>query len=144
MKPIAHRGNFNGKNENMENHPEYLFMAVRAGYDIEVDVWVTDAGIFLGHDSPQYPVTEDDLLGWSSVGWFHAKNLPALELLLRLGLNCFFHDTDDFTLTSKGYIWTYSGKSLGSKSISVMEQGSVPISCAGVCRDDFSFLNVIS
>lgn len=144
MKLIAHRGNFNGKHEIMENNPEYLRMAVRAGYDIEVDVWVTGDGIFLGHDGPQYAVTEDDLLMWSSVGWFHAKNLPALELLLRLGLNCFFHDTDDFTLTSKGYIWTHSGKSLSSKSISVMDQGLVPISCAGVCRDDFTFLDVSS
>ena len=34
----------------------------------------------------------------------------------------FWHQDDDVTLTSKGYIWTYTGKQLTDKSIAVLPE----------------------
>ena len=39
MKFISHRGNINGKNESMENHPLAIQTALNAGFDVEIDVW---------------------------------------------------------------------------------------------------------
>jgi hypothetical protein len=37
-------------------------------------------------------------------------------------LNYFWHQSDDYTITSNGYFWTYPGKSIGSKSIIVLPE----------------------
>ena len=54
MKLISHRGNINGPNKEQENHPDYITSALKQGYDVEVDVWLIDGNIVLGHDEPQY------------------------------------------------------------------------------------------
>ena len=56
---IAHRGNINGPNENLENDPKYIVQAVDKGFDVEVDIWYTSDGLFLGHDNPQYKIEKD-------------------------------------------------------------------------------------
>ena len=39
MKLISHRGNLEGPNPERENHPDYIYGALQAGYDVEIDVW---------------------------------------------------------------------------------------------------------
>lgn len=104
-----------------ENSPDYLLEAIALGFDVEVDVWVLGELIYLGHSSPEYLVDENFLLEIASVGWFHCKNLEALEFFSCRGdlYTYFWHQEDDFTLTSNNYIWTYPGKNYGSRSIIV-------------------------
>ena len=52
---IAHRGNINGKQLDLENSPKYINRAIELGYHVEVDVWYND-GFFLGHDNPKYKI----------------------------------------------------------------------------------------
>ena len=132
---IAHRGNIDGPNPAKENYPSYLNKALDKGYNVEVDVWFVGGEWFLGHDGPQYDVDMTFLLKEGL--WCHAKNFAALERLLSMGVHCFWHDEDAATLTSEGYIWTYPGKPLTSRSICVMpEKASYKtIECAGVCTD---------
>ena len=59
MIRIAHRGNTKGPNPLEENKPEYLLQAVNDGYDCEVDVWLIDNEIWLGHDRPDYKVDKE-------------------------------------------------------------------------------------
>ena len=56
--------------------------------------------------------------------WIHCKNLDALTFFNKFGeiYNYFWHQNDKFTLTSKGYIWTYPGETLSFKSICVMPE----------------------
>ena len=35
---ISHRGNINGRDEDRENHPEYIQEALDRGYDVEIDL----------------------------------------------------------------------------------------------------------
>jgi hypothetical protein len=35
-----------------ENSPDYIWRAIQAGYNVEVDVWFVDGKFKLGHDEP--------------------------------------------------------------------------------------------
>ncbi len=131
---ISHRGNINGSNPEMENKPEYIQEALDLGYDVESDVWFIDGNFFLGHDEPQYKVNEKFL---QEVGvWCHAKNIDALNQMIENGkIHCFFHQEDDVTLTSRGYLWTYPGKELTSNSIAVLPDKKPDVEVAGICSD---------
>jgi len=135
MKLIAHRGNTRGTSM-VENHPTHIENALKY-FDCEIDVWWED-GWYLGHDEPTYLVPEAFLLEEGL--WCHAKTIQTLYNLLKLGTHCFFHYKDAVTLTSRGYMWTYPGGELTSKSICVLPQTSGVFSkrpkCAGICSDE--------
>lgn len=117
---IAHRGNMNGPNPRNENKPSYIQQALDLGYDVEVDVWLVDGYPFLGHDDPKWPV--DDAFLKKERLWCHAKNREALEFLVATGTNCFWHEDDKYTLTSKGVIWAYPGQPAGPLGVQVMPE----------------------
>lgn len=133
---ISHRGNIRGKDLDNENKPEYILNAIKLKYEVEVDVWSHKNKLYLGHDEPLFDF-DDKLLNYSSLLWFHAKNLEALEILHKLNLHYYWHQNDDVTLTSKGYWWTYPGKKLFKNSICVLPELNNNNSkiCAGYCSD---------
>ena len=133
MKVISHRGNVNGPSDS-ENHPVGIVKVLEMGLDCEVDVWRKDGAYWLGHDDPLYDVSahflKNDRL------WCHAKDLNALESMLSDGIHCFWHQEDDFTLTSKGYIWTYPERITCNKSVIVQKgKDKLPEKCYGICTD---------
>jgi hypothetical protein len=119
-KYIAHRGLFNGPDVNLENRPEQIELALKEGYDCEVDLWIVNSDFYLGHDRPDYPIDKKWLerLGL----WIHAKNLATLRWLTTTDLEYFWHEEDKFTLTSHNYIWTYPGNELTQRSVMVMPE----------------------
>jgi len=140
-KLIAHRALFNGPDKELENHPDQIRKALKLGYDCEVDVRYIDRQWYLGHDTPDYLV-DFDFLEQAGL-WIHAKNLDALYVLSAVNkLNFFWHQNDDYTLTSQGYIWTYPGKPLTKDSVMVMPewqdetlQNARDADCYAVCSD---------
>jgi hypothetical protein len=120
MKLIAHRGLINGPDVNLENRPEQIELTLTQGFDCEIDLWVINAELYLGHDRPDYPIDKKFLDKFGL--WIHAKNLAALRWLTDTSLYYFWHQEDDFTLTSSNHIWTYPGKHLTNKSIAVMPE----------------------
>lgn len=114
---ISHRGNLDGPNPLKENNPSYILEAIRKQFYVEIDVWLEDRVISLGHDNPEYEVGLDFL--FNSKLWCHAKNLEALDLLLENKIKCFWHQDDDFTLTSNNFIWTFPKKNVINRSIIV-------------------------
>lgn len=108
---ISHRGNISGPNPERENHPEYIFEALQAGYDVEIDVWFVDGKFMLGHDEPQYEFPFELLDKNYPKLWIHCKNMEALSKLNELDpigakVNYFMHETDLGVLTSRNYIWS--------------------------------------
>ena len=61
MKLIAHRGNLNGRNLQLENSPANIMEAIWKGYDVEIDVWHVKNEFYLGHDEPLYEVDESSI-----------------------------------------------------------------------------------
>ena len=104
---ISHRGNINGKINELENNPNYVDKALRLGYDVEIDIWVIEGQIFLGHDEPQYQVSIDLLYKRKNELWIHCKNIESIEYFNKLmgTYNYFWHQEDTVTLTSKNFIW---------------------------------------
>ena len=129
---ISHRGNLNGKSDR-ENQPEYIKEALDQDFDVEVDVWYIDNKFWLGHDEPRYVVKKDFLKNEHL--WCHAKNIQGLYSMLEDSIHCFWHQEDDVTLTSEGYLWTYPGKDLTPNSISVLPDNKPDVEVAGVCSD---------
>ena len=147
MKLIAHRGNVNGPNSLQENHPEYIEAAIAQGYDVEIDVRydTINKKLYLGHDEPQYPISWFWIDKYIHNLWVHCKNIEALYEFVHgtSGFNYFWHQEDDFTLTSKNYIWTYPGKTHTPKSVIVLPElnnktnfdNFKSLNCFGICSD---------
>jgi hypothetical protein len=134
---ISHRGNLNGPNEVRENSPYYIMEAIAEGYDVEVDLWWVNGRVYLGHDEPQYEVSDEWLGERIDKLWVHCKNVESLNWIRSTSLNYFWHEQDTLTLTSKNYMWVYPGKQPITGSIAVMpEIHNDDISkCLGVCSD---------
>lgn len=148
MKLIAHRGNIDGPNPLEENKPEYIEKALYYGFDVEIDIRFNqyDKKLYLGHDLSQYVIDWFWLSKYKDFLWIHCKNIEALYEFSygTSGFNYFWHQDDDFTLTSKRYIWTYPGKSYTPMSVVVMPELSIGkekldmlkvYNCFGVCSD---------
>lgn len=136
MLIIAHRGNLHGPNPAIENREETIVAALAEGFDCEIDVWKVDDRLWLGHDGPEHETSLAFLERHGSRLWVHCKNLDAL-VDLKDQFNCFFHDKDTYTLTSKGFIWGNIGSPMTSKTIQVMPEKAncVYSDCLGVCSD---------
>jgi len=133
---ISHRGNITGKNKEKENSPEYIEAALKKGYHVEVDVWYINKKWYLGHDLPQHEI-EPSFLNNDKL-WCHAKNIESLERMIEEDIHCFWHQEDDVTLTSRGYLWTYPGKKVTTKSIAVLPEIKDFVNIgivAGICTD---------
>lgn len=142
---IAHRGNVNGAQPKFENRPDYVQRAIDKGFDVEIDMWVVGRDILLGHDQGEHPVTSLWLYNRIPYLWIHCKNVAAMEMCNSINaLNFFWHDKDDYTMTSKGHIWAYPGKPpIGKFTIMVVPEVVWPFEkwkemsegAFGVCSD---------
>jgi hypothetical protein len=152
MKLIAHRGNIDGPNPIQENNPEYIDFTLEIGYDVELDLRCENHKFYLGHDKSQYQVPMTWLVKRKDNIWIHCKDFKSLDVLSNspVDFNYFWHQEDDFTLTSKNYIWTYPGKEYISKSIIVMPEWKIPVDtiskishqeCFGICSDYVKKIN---
>jgi len=136
---IAHRGNLDGPSEK-ENEPSYIENAILSGYDAEIDIWLIDSSLFAGHDKPEYPIEEEFLYKYKNKLWIHCKNLNALDYFAGKDqeYKYFWHENDDYTLTSNNIIWTYPNKQVTSKCIIVCLEENLPDQYSdilGVCGD---------
>ena len=140
IKLIAHRGLYLGPDKALENKPEQIIDALDLGFDVEIDLWLIKNRFFLGHDVPQYEVTQQ-FVDQPEL-WIHAKNLDALYWLSTTNLKYFWHQNDDRVITSNGYIWTYPDKELTDRSIRLMPEWQDPelktvldYPCYAICSD---------
>jgi hypothetical protein len=102
MKIIAHRGNIGGPIPILENSPKYLAAALLAGFDVEVDVWSTPHGFFLGHDNAIFPISLD-FLRLPQV-WCHAKTVETALHLDEIGCHTFVQEDDVAVFTNRGVL----------------------------------------
>ena len=145
MKFISHRGNLIGPDKKVENTPSQIQKVIELDYDCEIDLWYTGESLLLGHDEPQYLIEKEFLEKYSDKIWVHCKNIGAIiwctESEIR-DLNFFWHQQDDVTLTSLGFIWAYPGLQPIKNSIAVMPEINNEKelrNCFGICSDRIAF-----
>jgi hypothetical protein len=143
---ISHRGNISGPNPKKENSPEYIMEAVYLGYDVEIDIWVIDNTIFLGHDNPEYKIEFDWIKENSKKFWIHCKNVESLLFLKKNNhnFNFFWHENDKVVLTSKKNIWAFPTERFYPGTIAVLPEvfNSIVNECEGVCSDFIKNYNI--
>ncbi len=139
---ISHRGNIDGRKIELENSPAYIDMAIKQGYQVEIDIWWKDGNFFLGHDSPNFLINWEWIESRVSILWLHCKNIGAIEELSLLfktnkEINFFWHENDVLTMTSLNYLWVYPGKQVVNNSIAVMPElyNESTTGCVGICSD---------
>lgn len=136
---ISHRGNINGRQQEFENEPTYIDISISNGYDVEVDVWLINNLLWLGHDAPQYNVKFEWFVARINKLWLHCKNIESILFFQKnqYTFNYFWHETDTITLTSFNYIWVYPGKQPILNSIAVMPEiyDDDVSKCIGICSD---------
>jgi hypothetical protein len=146
MKIIAHRGNLFGPDGKTENKPNTIRSAIEKGFDCEIDVWYVNGVYFLGHDYPETSISLEFLETYRDRLWVHCKHLESL-IQLKNEFNCFYHDKDLYTLTSRGYIWGNINSPCNPNAIQVMPEksGIFSTECAGICTDyPFQYLHLTS
>lgn len=120
---ISHRGNINSINPLLENTPQYIDAALNKSYLCEVDVWRIDNKLYLSHDKPsnQSTIEEKYLLERKEHIIIHCKNIEALQHFHSSdeSFHYFWHQNDDYTLTSKGWIWAYPDKPVSMLGLTV-------------------------
>jgi hypothetical protein len=132
MLIISHRGNINGPDPFRENKPESIMECIERDLNVEIDVWYANGAYYLGHDLPQYEIDIDFLRNKNL--WCHTKNLEALShLQFEKSIHSFWHQNDDFTLTSQNIIWTYPNKPVTTNSVIVSNE--MVNGCYGICTD---------
>ena len=126
MKIIAHRANLEGPDKYLENTISQIEKCIKLGFDVECDLRFIDGEYLLGHDEGIHTIDINDLKKYADSLWIHCKNLQALEMLSQGNnqkiLNFFWHQTDMYTLTSKGFIWSFPGNKLSPNCVQVMPE----------------------
>ena len=158
MKFISHRGNLDGPCPQTENRPDQINFVIESGYDCEIDLYIINREYFLGHDFPQFPISDSWLLDRAPFLWIHCKNYEALSVLIHhqfnYKMNFFYHENDFYTLTSASYIWAHPmAPDFGPKMVVVMPEKRFPIfssinstsllSAYAICSDYHTIINNI-
>lgn len=141
---ISHRGNTNGRDISSENKPEKILDVINDKLSVEIDLRWYNNKFYLGHDEPQYEIDTDFIMNNTLALWIHCKEREAFHQVLKLkNIHCFWHNTDDYTMTNLGYVWAYPGKEpVGQECIAVMPETcwtaeeTITKSFVGICTDN--------
>lgn len=146
MRVIAHRGNLTGPDPEKENTWAAVRKCARLDIDAEIDFWVKDNRLCMGHDENN--LEQVSLYQFRELKiniYAHCKNLDALQFL---GQNTpgnmipFSHDVDDFVALRNGEIWAHPNylKNIKDKTMVIAMTWGEPVKeellgFAGVCTD---------
>lgn len=144
---VAHRGNIFGPDPR-ENDPLYLKDVMGLGFYVEVDIWVIYGDKwYTGHDKPMYMIDRAFCVDNKVI--CHAKNKEALVALRELNLsfldlNYFWHQDDNYAMTSTGIIISHPKSEFLPGSIAMLPERAHfgDLSKAyGICSDYIASYN---
>lgn len=142
---ICHRANICGADKARENKIDAIKECIKLGYDVEIDITFYKNKFYLGHDERQEVVDIKFLKKWKNRLWIHCKDLASLHNMTKNKLNYFWHQNDDYTLTSKNIIWTYPNKKVTDKCVIVCQnlketKKYIKSNAFKICTDYVQFL----
>lgn len=115
---ISHRGNITEPKPELENTQAYIEAAIDAGYEVEIDVWLKDGELYLGHDGPEHQTSLEWLDKNINHLWIHTKNFEALSFFMDQDFKMFYHKEEDHTIIgNSNNIWSHNLEEASNKSI---------------------------
>lgn len=141
---ISHRGNLDHKDAYAENTEESTDNAIARGFDVEIDVWFKDGGLWMGHDKPENKTSLEFLKARANRLWIHAKSYDTYKHLCYRGFRIFAHENEPYALVGIDTIWNHSSNlEFGANTVCVMpEISGVSLKqiegCIAVCSDKIS------
>lgn len=143
---IAHRGLINGPDTDQENKIQTIEIALNNGFDVEVDLWLLNNKFYLGHDKNKLEEVNFNFIQTHKEKlWIHTKNFEVLNFLSfesrRDNFHYFWHQEDNYTITSKNIPWVYSGCKEIQSGILVLPENHMNINqinkidVIGICSD---------
>ena len=142
MKLISNKGNLRGIISEYENTPEYIEAALNSGFDVKIDLLLNDGKLFIGNDSNKIKLDIDWLEKYHNKLWLECKDINLIQKLNQLDnrgayLNYFWHENDQITLTSRGYILTYIDEPVigGIIMTPTIKNDKIKL-CYGICSDN--------
>lgn len=136
-----------GQRNPKENTVQAVKEAISLGYEVEIDVWKTNDGWFLGHDGPENKVSLFFLILNCRKLWLHCKNSSSFNILKWFG--GFMHDSEpqvEVNTILNRFEWNHSSNHhYDNKTVCVIPElhGLKPedyIRAYGVCSD--SIVNI--
>mgnify|MGYP003660297470 CR=1 FL=1 len=131
---VSHRANLEGKNKSTENHPDQI-RKVSKYFLVEADIWYK-GGWYLGHDKPEHHIKLHSFLNLKDRILFHCKNKMAAERLFESEFHWFWHQRDDMTLTSRGWMWCFPNKPVKGGILVDFKKPRYIKDIRGVCVDN--------
>ena len=143
MKIISHRGNLLGPDKLLENNPQHIRQILKdyPSLLVELDIWVLNYDLFLGHDRPEYLIHRNYLFDYliPNRTYLHLKSLETVSFFsennLDLRYNCFYHNNDSLVFTSLGEKWCYPGVYIRTGITVMTDDSSPPSRVSGICTD---------
>jgi hypothetical protein len=141
---ISHRGNTDGPEVESENHPDFIDKAISTGFEVEVDLRFIDGDFWLGHDEPQWRISEEWMSSRRNKIWFHCKDFESATALINTknGYKFFCHSNEPYVCTSHNYLWVHDlsyeiDKNCIIPLISDKDLTNHPLykNCHGICTD---------
>jgi len=136
---ISRHGNLTGPFDKTPKLKK-ISTALEKGFDVEINIrYEKQDGFTIGNPRHSVKVEKEFLIDNQKNLWCHCKNLKALSECLVLGLNCFSSEFDDYSLTSKLFIWGYPGKIIPGGILvlpELLNQFPTTIKIAGICSND--------
>ena len=115
MKLISHRGNIDGAVPQQENIPNKI-IEVSKNFRVEVDVWMIDGQLYLGHDKKNEAVNINFLKKFNCL--VHCKNIEGFEFMSKeKKVESFYQSDELIIITSFGNYLYHSSAALNKNSI---------------------------
>jgi hypothetical protein len=135
---LSNRGNVDSQNPKKENTIDHLTNAYDRGFCLKTDIWVIKDSVVTGVGHPNHAInlerfSKDRLL-------IQARNPAALLFLLQANYHCFWRETDELTITNKGFVLSFSSM-LFPNSILMKPEDNMVIpddNYLGICSDFIS------
>ena len=135
---ISNLGNLNGPNKN-ENNPNYIQNALDLGYDCKIDIFYNNQ-LYLN----TYEIDITFLFINHKKLWINCINIDALIFLFNFDCLNLFCQREDFTLTSKKFIWSYLKINNNNCVTVVNNTYDIPLFGYGICSDNIHKLESLN
>lgn len=131
MLLLSNRGNLTGPTD-YANQPDYIQEAIRQGFTVKTDLWIFPKFLLTGVDEPRYNISASLL----SQCLIEARNIPALEFLIKSGCHGFYRGGGDIIYTNKGLLLSYTKLIRSAVMMNPdNEMFENIIECNGLCSD---------